>query len=75
MNPDEGSWYKVHPFTEEEAETLYSLLNGATLRDQRIYVIWGIVYDELGGYYADQKSIDQTINAIQNRVQLFLNEQ
>ncbi len=75
IEPDEETWYFVYPFTEEEEEILYSLLNGATVRDQRIHTIWGIVYEELGGYYADQKSIDQTIDAIQSRVQLFLNEQ
>ncbi|MBR3510099.1 MAG: extracellular solute-binding protein [Lachnospiraceae bacterium] len=74
--PDEETWYRVYPFTEEEEEILYSFLNGATVRDQRIYTIWWeIVYEELGGYYADQKSIDQTIDAIQSRVQLFLKEQ
>jgi len=75
IEPDEKTWYIAYPFTEEEADILYSLLNGATVRDQRIQVIWRIVYEELGGYYADQKSLDQTIDAIQSRVQLFLDEQ
>jgi ABC-type glycerol-3-phosphate transport system substrate-binding protein len=74
IEPDESTWYITYPFTEEEVDILYSLLNGATVRDQRVYAIRGIVNEELGGYYADQKSLDQTIDAIQSRVQLFLNE-
>ena len=75
ITPDEKTWYLSYPFTEEEEDILYSLLNGAMVRDQRIQAICEIVYEELGGYYADQKSLDQTIDAIQSRVQLFLNEQ
>ena len=72
--PDESTFYFCYPFTEEEEEILNTLLNGATVRDQRINAVWTIVYQEIGGYFAEQKTLDQTIDIIQNRVQLYLNE-
>ena len=73
--PNEINWYFCYPFSEEEEEILDTLLNGATVRNQRINAVRTIVYQELGGYFADQKTLDQTIDVIQNRVQLYLNEQ
>lgn len=73
--PNEINWYFCYPFTEEEEELLGTLINGATVRDQRINAVRTIVSQELGGYFADQKTLDQTIDVIQNRVQLYLNEQ
>ena len=69
-----GVNYKYHPMTDEEVELFYKILDAARVEDPRMGAIRSMVYEEVQGYFAGQKSLDQTIDVIDQRVRLFLLE-
>lgn len=70
----DGTSYTFHPLTDGEKRVLEDLVKTARVKDPRFDKIGVIVYEELGTYFARQKSIDQVINVIDQRVRLYLLE-
>lgn len=70
----EKYYYSPYPFTEEEKEIYYGLLNAAHVEDQRLKKVKDIVWSEVSEYFDGKKGLNQTIEVIQSRVQLYLNE-
>ncbi len=56
----------------EQVMALYEAADGLVSRDENI---WTIVRDCAGAYFAGDRTAEDTIGAIQNRVALYLNEQ
>lgn len=56
----------------EQVMALYEAADGLVSRDENI---WTIVRDCAGAYFAGDRTAEDTIGAIQNRVELYLNEQ
>lgn len=69
-----GGKYKSYPLTEEEEELLYQLIDSATFDDPRLREVAAIVREEAAPYFAGQKSLDQVIDVMENRVRLYLQE-
>ncbi len=65
-------WYRT--CTEEEADLLLALAESARPTSDADPNIISIIMEEAEGYFAGQKSVDDVAGAIQNRVQLYVNE-
>ena len=70
-SPDE---YHRQPFTDEEVEDFYKMLEDSGTLKPQSRLIYRIIEEEAGAYFADAKSIDDTIKVIESRVQLYLDE-
>jgi ABC-type glycerol-3-phosphate transport system substrate-binding protein len=66
--------YSYHPFTDEEKALFDKMVESATTATPDTRMVWNILDEETKTYFQGQKSIDQTIDAIQSRVQLYLME-
>ena len=65
---------KLHPATEEEItryEDFVNQINRIQIYDD---VIYNIVQELSGPYFAGDKTLDETVDLIQRRVQLYVNE-
>ena len=71
---DENSDAMLHPLPQETAEMLrHAVLSVGKMGEADPEMI-GIVLDEAQGYFADQKSLEETIGVIQSRVTTLMNE-
>lgn len=70
-----GTVIKGEALTEEQAQTLCYLVNSATATNGYDTEIYNIIYEEVQGYLAGQRSAGEVAAIIQNRVQLYLDEQ
>lgn len=59
---------------EEEIDLIWELIDQARPAPQHDETIMGIIREEAAGYFAGDKDIELVTAAIQNRVQLYLNE-
>lgn len=73
---DDGWYFKHHAVTWEEINTILDLVPDATpyFSVENDEVI-KIIHEEAGAYYSGQKGVDDVVSVIQNRVQLYVNEQ
>lgn len=60
--------------TQEDMDQLMELYNAVTSISRYDDSIYDIVSDVAGGYFAGDKSLDETASLIQNRVSLYVNE-
>lgn len=63
-----------NPITDEQAKTIYELLDNAVGKDNFNYDIYKIIVEEAQGYFAGDKGLDDTVSVIQDRVQLYIDE-
>lgn len=73
-NPDFFKREGFHYLTDERVAELRDMLEGARFLPIRTKPILDIIYEEAQGYFAGQRSIDEVTYNIENRVQLYLNE-
>ena len=70
-----GPDYIADPPTEEDLQRYEKLINSTT----QIYwpddALSEIVWEAIGPYFAGDKTLDETIQMVQNRVKLYVNEQ
>lgn len=69
-----GVEYKYHAVTDEEIELAEYLLDTAQVISSLDMAVSRIIYQEAEYYFQGQKSIDDVAAVIQNRVQLYLDE-
>ena len=78
MAPLSNSWYadliEMTPLTEEGAEAFRELLQRPMVLSYYDPLIFNIILEESGAYFAGQKSVDATAKIIQDRVQVYLNQ-
>lgn len=72
----DGWSYTYHHETPEELEEACSLLYSARRSDTSNGngIIMQIIGEEAEAYFKNQKTLDETVKVIQNRIQLYLNE-
>ena len=66
---------ECHRVTDEEWEQYEALINSITKVDMYDTNIYNIVWEPAGAYFAGDKTLDETVALIQNRVTLYVNEQ
>lgn len=62
-------------FTKEQLADLESLLGRAVFFPYKTQEILAIIEEETALYFDGSKSMEETVDVIQNRVQLYLDEQ
>ena len=67
--------YDIDVFTQEQIDQVMDLYNKTNLVMTDDQNILDIVKEETAGYFAGQKSLDDTVRLIQNRVSLYVAEQ
>ena len=65
----------IHPVTEEELARYEQFINSIDQTDLRDPVLYRIVKEAAGAYFAGDKTLDETVQLIQNRAMLYVNEQ
>lgn len=65
---------EIHHSTQEEVDRFEDLFNSIETINLYDPTVYDIVYEACGPYFAGDKTIDETITRIQNRVSLYLNE-
>lgn len=60
--------------TEEQAETARFLLENAHPGNWKVTEVESIIFEELEPYFKGQRSLEETVNILDNRVQLYLDE-
>ena len=65
---------KIHRSTQEEVDRFEDLFNSIETINLYDPTVYDIVYEACGPYFAGDKTIDETVALIQNRVSLYLNE-
>ena len=70
-----GDWeYTYRACTQEDADILLELVNGACTIYNYNTEIFSIIVEELQPFFNDQKSVDEVAGIIQNRIDLYLSE-
>lgn len=69
-----GEYYEYHTVTDAEAALIMDLLESAQFVPYDDNVISAIINEETAAFFQSQKSAEDAAAAIQNRVQLYLNE-
>ena len=70
-----GDWeYTYRPCTQEDADILMELINGARGTYNYNTELFGIITEELEPYFSGQKSAEEAASVIQNRISLYLIE-
>ena len=67
-------WVEYHSATDEEWAQYDGLINSITKIDVYDSHIYNIVWGAAGAYFAGDKTLDETIRLIENRVGLYVNE-
>ena len=71
---EEGRMQAANPMTEKMVEDIRDYAERARYTPTRTKPILSIIYEEAGSYFAGDKPIEEVIDLIQNRVQVYLNE-
>ena len=64
----------IYALSEERANHIYEAVKSARPFTAEEQTILNIVYEESSGYFYGQKTLEETVDIIQNRCQLFLDE-
>ena len=67
--------YEIYAVTPEQRDIFMDLLQSTTKVSSYDQDIMDIVTEETGAYFAGQKTVDETVKIIQNRVNLYVAEQ
>ena len=70
-----GTYIEVFTATQADVEAVKKLVEEADNRYEYNTEILNIITEEAEGYFVGQKALEQTTEIIQNRVQLYLQEQ
>ena len=67
--------YAMALLTEEDMQRFETLVNSTTLLYWPNDSLSDIIWETIGPYLAGDRSLDDTVALVQNRVQLYVNEQ
>lgn len=70
-----GEIRQYHPYGLEAMNALADIIINVDTVVRHDPQIWQIVYSEAGAYFADQRSLEDTMNLIQSRVSIYMAEQ
>ena len=66
--------YVQQPIKPSETDFLFGVLENAKPITNREKIYMSIINDEIGAYFAGQKKLDEVIDIIQNRIEIYLAE-
>lgn len=69
-----GEEIKLPPLNQEETNEVLTFIRSVNTRGYTNENIFNIINEEAAAYFAGQKDVETTASLIQNRVQLFVNE-
>lgn len=70
----DGTTISGRTLTEEEVDMIREVINTARPVSNNDDQIMSIITEEVEGYFNGQKSVDEVVNVIQSRVQLYISE-
>ena len=65
---------KIPPLTQEELDKALTVLKSTTTLEKTNDELMTILKDEISGYYAGSKSLDDTVSIIQSRANIYMSE-
>lgn len=71
-NPNLGEFYPA--MTQAQANELLEIIKNSNVRKPNS-IIMNIIHEEISAFFSGYKSIEETVDIINNRVKVFLNEQ
>ncbi|MCM1497446.1 MAG: extracellular solute-binding protein [Clostridium sp.] len=80
VEPYESGWtyddleVQIKPASPEEVEMYRALVDSTTKVEQSDYSLMEIIQEEAKPYFAGEKSLDETVKIIQNRMETYVNE-
>jgi len=74
MKEDGTFVYVIPPYTEEQLEAFWYLVENAEPAESNVMAVTSIVYEELEGYFSGDISAEQAATKLHNRIQLYLDE-
>lgn len=80
IEPASNSWWwndievKARPLTQEEVSRYIDLINRTKKRTSYDYSVEKIIKEEAKPYFLGEKSLDETVNIIQMRIETYVNE-
>lgn len=67
--------YEMYPMTTEQEKIFRDIVTGTTQKKQTDEQINQIILEEAEAYFTGEKSLDETVELIQNRIETYVNEQ
>lgn len=71
----DGKIVPVYAMTQEQADRLLELIEGTTCMRYWDDVVMDVVFDEIGDYYSEEKTLEQVTAGIQKRMTIYMEEQ
>ena len=72
---NENITYKIRPASKEQIARFEDFINSIDRTDLYDTTLYDIVYDACGPYFAGDRTMDETIRLLDNRVSVYLHEQ
>lgn len=72
---DGGKTYKIYPASQEDVNQVQALIDGVSYVFRYGTVAESIIWEEMEAYFAGQKTAQEAVDMIQNRMQIYVNEQ
>ena len=69
-----GDEINLYPISQEDAARFVDFYNSVGKFDESDRKMMEVVYDACGPYFAGDKGLDETVELIQNRMTLYVNE-
>lgn len=67
--------YEMYPMTAEQEKIFRDIVTGTTQKRQTDEQINQIILEEAESYFTGEKSLEETVEVIQNRIETYVNEQ
>lgn len=67
--------YEMYPMTAEQEKIFRDIVTGTTQKRQTDEQINQIILEEAESYFTGEKSLEETVELIQNRIETYVNEQ
>lgn len=72
-----GNSKPIKPLTKEEKDFLYDYITSASVVSNEYFTgeMYSMVWEELNAFYCGERSADETLSLLQNRISILLSEQ
>lgn len=72
-----GNTKTINPLTKEEKDFLYDYITSASVVSNEYFTgeMYSMVWEELNAFYCGERSADETLSLLQNRISILLSEQ
>ncbi|MGN1127347.1 MAG: ABC transporter substrate-binding protein [Candidatus Flemingiibacterium sp.] len=74
-DPPDPEKYYIYEYSKADCEKMISLLDGADTSLRSDSTLWSIIIEDAEMYFADAKTLDETVRIIQDRAENYIAEQ